>query len=50
MNINELIAIIKKKLKINLIIDDIRIEDKTHLHKKHSRFQKGKLHLKIEIH
>tara|TARA_B100000003_G_C10934508_1_gene372633 strand:- start:904 stop:1164 length:261 start_codon:yes stop_codon:yes gene_type:complete len=50
MNINELIAIIKKKLKINLIIDDIRIEDKTHLHKKHSGFQKGKFHLKIEIH
>ena len=49
MNINELIAIIKKKLEINLILDDIRIEDKTYLHKNHSGFQKGKFHLKIEI-
>ena len=49
MNINELIAIIKKKLEINLILDDIRIEDKTYLHKKHSGFQKSEFHLKIEI-
>ena len=36
MNINELIAIIKKKLQINIIIEKIEIEDKSFLHKKHA--------------
>tara|TARA_B110001452_G_scaffold199793_1_gene169751 strand:+ start:5305 stop:5565 length:261 start_codon:yes stop_codon:yes gene_type:complete len=49
MNINELIAIIKKKLQISIIIEKIKIEDKSFLHKKHAGYQEGKFHLKIEI-
>ncbi len=49
MNINELIAIIKKKLQISIIIEKIIIEDKSFLHKKHAGYQEGKFHLKIEI-
>ena len=49
MNIIELIAIIKKKLEINLIVENIKIEDKTYLHEKHTGFQEGKFHLKIEV-
>tara|TARA_Y100000589_G_C26977791_1_gene557302 strand:+ start:27 stop:287 length:261 start_codon:yes stop_codon:yes gene_type:complete len=47
MDINELIANIKKKLEKKISIENIKIEDKTFLHKKHSGFQKGKFHLKI---
>ncbi len=49
MNINELIAIVKKKLESNINIKNIEIEDKTFLHKKHSGFQKGKFHIKLVI-
>ena len=49
MNINELIAIIKKKLQINIIVEKIEIEDKSFLHKKHASNQVGKFHLKINI-
>ena len=49
MDINELIAIIKKKLQSQIDIESINIEDKTFLHKKHSGFKKGKFHLKIII-
>tara|TARA_B100000902_G_C26819561_1_gene673242 strand:+ start:179 stop:439 length:261 start_codon:yes stop_codon:yes gene_type:complete len=49
MDINDLIAIVKKKLQKNIIIEDIIIEDKTFLHKNHSGYQKGKFHLKINI-
>ena len=49
MNINELIAIVKKKIEKNISIEDIKIEDKSFLHKKHKNNQKGKFHLKIEI-
>ena len=47
MNINELIAIVKKKIEKNISIEDIKIEDKSFLHKKHKNNQKGKFHLKI---
>ena len=47
MNINDLIATVKKKLKNNMIIENIIIEDKTFLHKKHTGFQEDKFHLKI---
>ncbi len=47
MNINDLIAIIKRKLEKNLKIQNIRIEDKSFLHKNHPGNQKGKYHLKI---
>ena len=49
MNINDLIAIIKKKLKSKIVIEKIDIEDKSFLHKNHSGNQKGKFHLKIII-
>jgi len=47
MDINELIAIVKKNLLIKLIIDEIIIEDKSFLHKNHAGNQDGKFHLKI---
>ena len=47
MDINELIANVKKKLEKQINIENIKIEDKTFLHKKHLNFQKGKFHLKI---
>ncbi len=49
MDINNLIAIVKKKLQKNIIIENIQIEDKSFLHKKHPGHQKGKFHLKMTI-
>ena len=49
MDINELIAIVKKKIKSQIIIEDINIEDKSFLHKNHSGNQEGKFHLKLII-
>ena len=49
MNINDLIAIIKKKLEDQIHIESINIEDKSFLHKNHVGNQKGKFHLKLMI-
>ena len=49
MDINDLIAIIKKKLKNKIIIESIKIEDKSFLHSKHKSNDKKKFHLKILI-
>ena len=49
MNINELIAIIKKKLSDQINIQSIDIEDKSFLHKNHKGNQEGKYHLKLNI-
>ena len=49
MDINDLIAIVKKKLKNKIIAESIRVEDKSFLHKNHPGNQKGKFHLKILI-
>jgi len=49
MNINDLIAIIKKKLTNEIVIEKIEVEDKSFLHKNHSGHQKGKFHLKLII-
>ena len=49
MDINELIAIVKKKLKSQIVIEDIFIEDKSFLHKNHSGNQPDKFHLKISL-
>ena len=49
MNINELIVNVKKKLKKNINIENILIEDKTFLHKNHSGHENDKFHLKIRI-
>ena len=49
MNINELIAIIKKKLYNNFNIENISIEDRSYLHKNHIGNVEGKFHLKITL-
>ena len=49
MDINELIAIVKKKLQNQIKIKNVFIEDKSFLHKKHASNQVGKFHLKINI-
>ncbi len=49
MNINELIVKIKKKLKKNINIENILIDDKTFLHKNHPGHERNKFHLKIII-
>ena len=49
MNINQLIANVKKKLERNIKIENILIEDKTFLHKNHPGHKSNKFHLKICI-
>ena len=49
MNINELIAIVKNKLQDKIAIQNLKIEDKSFLHKKHKGHQEGKFHLKLII-
>ncbi|MDC0875706.1 BolA/IbaG family iron-sulfur metabolism protein [Candidatus Pelagibacter sp.] len=49
MDINELIAIVKKKLQNQINIETINIEDKSFLHKNHAGNQKEKYHLKINL-
>ena len=49
MDINQLIAIIKKKLLNQIEIDNILIEDKSFLHKNHPGNQKEKFHIKITL-
>ena len=49
MNINELIAIVKNKLETEIVIEDLKIEDKSFLHKNHKGHQEGKFHIKLII-
>ena len=49
MDINALIAIVKKKLNDEIVIESIRIEDKSFLHKNHAGNKEGKFHLKLII-
>ena len=49
MDINDLIAIVKKKLQNQINIQSIKIEDKSFLHKNHSGNQKDKFHIKITL-
>ena len=49
MNIKELISIVKNKMKKNISLEHISIEDKTFLHTKHKSHQDGKFHLKLTI-
>tara|TARA_B100000242_G_scaffold292071_1_gene266675 strand:- start:1135 stop:1395 length:261 start_codon:yes stop_codon:yes gene_type:complete len=49
MDINDLITIVKKKLKNGIIIENIKIEDKSFLHVGHKGNNKKKFHLKILI-
>jgi BolA protein len=47
MNKNELIAIVKNKLEREIVIQELKIEDKSFLHKDHKGHQEGKFHLKL---
>ena len=49
MDINQLITIVKKKIQSEISIEELRIEDKSFLHKNHKTHQDGKFHLKISI-
>ena len=49
MNINQLIKIVEKKLKKDLQIEYLKIEDKSFLHKNHKTNEEGKFHLKLSI-
>ena len=49
MNIDELITNVKKKIKKNINLENILIEDKTFLHKNHPGNESNKFHLKISI-
>ena len=49
MNINELIKIVKSKIEAEIVIQDIKIEDKSFLHKNHKGHQEGKFHLRLVI-
>ena len=49
MNINELIATVKKKLVSQIKLEKIVVEDKTFLHKNHPENKKNKFHIKITL-
>jgi len=49
MDINNLIAIIKKKLQNQIKFEKIIIEDKSFMHQDHESNQKGKFHLKLKL-
>ena len=49
MNINNLISIIKKKITSNISCENIKIEDKSFLHKNHPGNDKNKFHIKLLI-
>ena len=49
MNINQLSEIVKKKILNNKVIESVKIEDKTYLHKNHKSNELGKFHLKITL-
>jgi len=49
MNINELIAIVKNKLEAKIIMQNLKIEDKSFLHKNHKSNEDGRFHLKLSI-
>ena len=49
MEINTLIKILKEKLTKNFTVNNLKIEDKSFLHKKHQNFSKNKFHIKLTI-
>ena len=49
MEINNLIKILKEKLTKKIKINNIKIEDKSFLHKKHQNFNQDKFHIKLTI-
>jgi BolA protein len=49
MKINQLIKTVEEKLKKELQIEYLKIEDKSFLHKNHKSNEEGKFHLKLTI-
>ncbi len=49
MDINSLIKILKKKLTKKIKINNLKIENKSFLHKRHKNFSKDKFHIKLTI-
>ena len=49
MDVNQLIKSLKKKIELNFHCKEVKILDKTFLHRKHFSHQKGKFHIKIII-
>ena len=49
MEINSLIKNLEDKLKKNFIINNLKIEDKSFLHKKHKNFSKDKFRIMLTI-
>ena len=49
MEINDLIKVLKEKLTKKIKIHNIKIEDKSFLHKGHKNFSEDKFHIKLTI-
>ena len=49
MKINQLILIVREKIEQNIELENLIIEDKSFLHKKHKTNDKEKFHLKLSI-
>ena len=49
MDIKQLIEIVKKKINQQIKFEDIKIEDKTFLHKNHKSYEINKFHIKLII-
>ena len=49
MDINNLISIIKKKILADIACENIKVEDKSFLHKNHSGNDNSKFHIKLSI-
>ena len=49
MNINNLISIIKKKISTDIKCENLKVEDKTFLHKDHVGNDNNKFHIKLSI-
>ena len=49
MEVNQLILLLEKKIKENILTQNILIKDKTHLHANHLHHKQGKFHLELRI-
>ena len=49
MKINKLIEIVKEKIKKEIVLQEINVEDKSLLHKNHKNNSPNKFHIKITI-
>ncbi|MDC3151352.1 BolA family transcriptional regulator [Candidatus Pelagibacter sp.] len=49
MEINKLIEIVKDKITREIVLQEINIEDKSFLHRKHKNNSPNKFHIKITI-